>query len=170
MRTPLKRISYPTSFAPIRTTKSTSVVLIETSTWRDTAFLHKPVRRTTQQLSKEKQNVEEHVKGCSGKVCTSRLKHFKLHVKPIEQVIYHTHQRQSAINLQKNNVQQRQRGCAQRIVIPYYTWHKSPSPQVTISYKGQSGKMFRQAKYEFTSQVKQTARNCLPTSAQIVAY
>ena len=84
------------------------------------AYLIKLVKPTTRQALKEKQNVEEHAKGCIGKVCTSRLKHFKLHVKPIEQVIYHTHQRQSAINLQKNNVRQRQRECAQRIVIPYY--------------------------------------------------
>ena len=94
--------------------------------------------------------MEEHAKGCIGKVCTSRLKHFKLHVKPIEQVIYHTHQRQSAINLQKNNVRQQQRGYAQRIVILFYTWHKSLSPHVTISYKGQSGKLLWQPKYKFT--------------------
>lgn len=110
------------------------------------------------------------MKGCIGKVCTSRLKHFKLHVKPIEQVIYHIHQRQSAINLQKNNVQQRQRECAQRIGILFYIRHKSLSPQVTISYKDQSGEMLWQSKYELISLVTQTTRNCLPICAQIVAY
>jgi|GEM_PF-3599885 hypothetical protein len=89
------------------------------------AYLIKLVKPTTQQLSKEKQNVEEHAKGCTGKVCTSRLKHFKLFVKPIAQVIYHTHQRQSAIKLEKSNMQQRQRGCVQRTVILFYIWHKS---------------------------------------------
>ena len=67
-------------------------------------------------------------------------------------------------------MQQRQRGCVQRIVVPFYIWHKSLSPQVTISYKDQSGKMFWQAKYELMSLVTQTARNCLPICAQIVAY
>ena len=77
--------------------------------------------------------MEEHAKGCIGKVCTSRLKHFKLHVKPIEQVIYHTHQRQSAINLQKNNVQQRQRGCAQRISYPLL--HLTQKPFTTSNHQ-----------------------------------
>ena len=67
-------------------------------------------------------------------------------------------------------MQQRQRGCVQRIVILFYIQHKRLSPQVTISYEGWSGKMFWQAKYELMSLVTQTARNCLPTSAQIVAY
>lgn len=67
-------------------------------------------------------------------------------------------------------MQQRQRGCVQRIVIPFYIWHKSLSPQVTISYEGWSGKMLWQAKYELISLVTQTARNCLPICAQIVAY